>query len=354
MAYTRLSESSSLEEEEASKYDKHRPSPAQLPRNITRLVSYKNLFGTCLGLWIITAVTLAWVLVHGSREQHSSNHAVGSFSFALVPSRIVTFGSNSDFHFTAKDAGESAWMSLMPNDGGIVSIPDPAKHQLPVSYKDRNASNAEVYSMSMFHQLHCLVKNSIRMLLGEFAGLITNSSAGGGQLEPRNIFAPESHVDHCFDYLRQAIMCAGDLSLEHSVVPDEFGFNGWGTAHACADWGAMWELAVEHRYEQQQQQQKKLYCLVVNKHSDRSPQSPTLSIHSAISFTGTMKLATLALPLATLLSVASAGPAPASNLISYPAEHSIAMVKRAHLEARCNVGCPCSWCGMTICCECEC
>ncbi|KAL6156173.1 hypothetical protein ACJQWK_09790 [Exserohilum turcicum] len=83
MAYTRLSESSSLEEEEASKYDKHRPSPAQLPRNITRLVSYKNLFGTCLGLWIITAVTLAWVLVHGSREQHSSNHAVGSFSFAL-------------------------------------------------------------------------------------------------------------------------------------------------------------------------------------------------------------------------------------------------------------------------------
>ncbi|KAL6156052.1 hypothetical protein ACJBU6_05189 [Exserohilum turcicum] len=52
-------------------------------------------------------------------------------------------------------------------------------------------------------------------------------------------------------------MCAGDLSLEHSVVPDEFGFNGWGTAHACADWGAMWELAVEHRYEQQQQQQKK-------------------------------------------------------------------------------------------------
>ncbi|KAL6163922.1 hypothetical protein ACJQWK_09601 [Exserohilum turcicum] len=121
------------------------------------------------------------------------------------------------------------------DDGGIVSIPDPAKHQLPVSYKDRNASNAEVYSMSMFHQLHCLVvdpfhcprvlllslclcvcvcvwqghadgareKNSIRMLLGEFAGLITNSSAGGGQLEPRNIFAPESHVDHCFDYLRQ-------------------------------------------------------------------------------------------------------------------------------------------------------
>jgi hypothetical protein len=50
-------------------------------------------------------------------------------------------------------------------------------------------------------------------------------------------------------YLK-AIMCAGDLSLEHSVVPDEFGFNGWGTSHQCADWDAMWEIAVRHRYNQ--------------------------------------------------------------------------------------------------------
>lgn len=68
--------------------------------------------------------------------------------------------------------------------------------------------------------------------------------------EERTVFAPESHVDHCFDYLRQAIMCAGDLSLEHSVVPDEFGFNGWGTAHQCADWDTMWDIAVKRRYEQ--------------------------------------------------------------------------------------------------------
>jgi hypothetical protein len=49
-------------------------------------------------------------------------------------------------------------------------------------------------------------------------------------------------------------MCAGDLSLEHSVVPDQFGFNGWGTTHQCADWDTMWDLAVKHRYEQNVQQ----------------------------------------------------------------------------------------------------
>lgn len=65
----------------------------------------------------------------------------------------------------------------------------------------------------------------------------------------RRVFANESHVDHCFDYLRQAIMCVGDISLEHSVVPDEFGFNGWGTAHQCADWQTMWDIAIERRYD---------------------------------------------------------------------------------------------------------
>ncbi|KAH6866896.1 hypothetical protein BKA58DRAFT_403726 [Alternaria rosae] len=73
-----------------------------------------------------------------------------------------------------------------------------------------------------------------------------------------------------------------------------------------------------------------------------------------------MQFTTLALPLIALLSFGSAAPselrdrspAPVSNLIQYPADHSIDMVKRAHLEARCDVSCPCNWCGMTICCEC--
>lgn len=47
---------------------------------------------------------------------------------------------------------------------------------------------------------------------------------------------------------QKAIMCAGDLALESSVVPNEFGFNGWGTSHQCADWRVMWDTATAHRY----------------------------------------------------------------------------------------------------------
>jgi hypothetical protein len=94
-----------------------------------------------------------------------------------------------------------------------------------------------------------VTKNSIRISLGVLEGHISETE-GGMHHGKRNVFANESHVDHCFDYLRQAIMCAGDLSLEHSVVPDEFGFNGWGTAHQCADWETMWDIATQRRYDQ--------------------------------------------------------------------------------------------------------
>lgn len=43
-------------------------------------------------------------------------------------------------------------------------------------------------------------------------------------------------------------MCAGDLSLEQSVVANEFGFNGWGASHQCADWRVIWDIALAHKY----------------------------------------------------------------------------------------------------------
>ncbi|KAF2025751.1 hypothetical protein EK21DRAFT_75723 [Setomelanomma holmii] len=75
-----------------------------------------------------------------------------------------------------------------------------------------------------------------------------------------------------------------------------------------------------------------------------------------------MHFSSLALPLFSLLALTAAHPNPAPEPVSlaprgltqYPADQTIDMVKRAHLEARCNVACPCNWYGMTICCECNC
>lgn len=44
--------------------------------------------------------------------------------------------------------------------------------------------------------------------------------------------AHSEHVLHCFDYLRQSIMCCGDLSLEWAV-PDRITVDGWNIPHRC-------------------------------------------------------------------------------------------------------------------------
>lgn len=60
-----------------------------------------------------------------------------------------------------------------------------------------------------------------------------------------------SHLNHCFDYLRQAVMCAGDMTLEPAVEYKEIGRKGvagWGVEHRCRNFQAMKDFAEEHTY----------------------------------------------------------------------------------------------------------
>lgn len=43
------------------------------------------------------------------------------------------------------------------------------------------------------------------------------------------------HARHCFDYLRQSIMCAADSNLE-PVNAELGGVTGWGSERVCRDW----------------------------------------------------------------------------------------------------------------------
>ncbi|KAF2828068.1 hypothetical protein CC86DRAFT_289510 [Ophiobolus disseminans] len=74
-----------------------------------------------------------------------------------------------------------------------------------------------------------------------------------------------------------------------------------------------------------------------------------------------MQFTSVALPILGLLAFASAHPAAEAHMslaprgmVSYPAGHTLDMIKRAHLEARCDTACPCITCGRTICCKCNC
>jgi len=80
--------------------------------------------------------------------------------------------------------------------------------------------NKTVFTTSMTHQLHCL-----------FAVVETYSGLKA------NVTLPEDHhwhMIHCFDYMRQAIMCSADMALEglETTFPDHNGgSDGWDSKH---------------------------------------------------------------------------------------------------------------------------
>jgi hypothetical protein len=58
------------------------------------------------------------------------------------------------------------------------------------------------------------------------------------------------HIPHCFDYLRQSLMCKADTALEKSAIQEGktvHDVTGWGVDHECRDWEAIMKWASEHR-----------------------------------------------------------------------------------------------------------
>lgn len=47
------------------------------------------------------------------------------------------------------------------------------------------------------------------------------------------------HIEHCFDYIRQVLMCHADLGFEHrrneGEAIDNDATDGWGALHQCRD-----------------------------------------------------------------------------------------------------------------------
>lgn len=111
-------------------------------------------------------------------------------------------------------------------------IEDPGSFDLPPG---KPSKGGDVYDISLFHQLHCL--SSIRAHL-----LLLRGSIGRNNSEEiqKILLDPQvPHVYHCFDYIRQALMCAGDMTIEwprEEADGRRFAFDGWGVAHECKSW----------------------------------------------------------------------------------------------------------------------
>lgn len=106
------------------------------------------------------------------------------------------------------DDAESEWDSIFPDGGGFLLL-GPARRE---------------FGLSLFHQMHCLVR--IR-----------------GAIRARK---PSIHAHHCLNYLRQAIICEADSTIEPVVSS-----SGGRTIYAevprtCKDWEKVYALASDN------------------------------------------------------------------------------------------------------------
>lgn len=83
----------------------------------------------------------------------------------------------------------------------------------------------------MTHQLHCL------FMMGRIYAGITHS------MTDRLPADYHAHFLHCIDYLRQGVMCAGDLAVEPHGAEDADDLGpmdgGWGGLHVCKVYGGV-------------------------------------------------------------------------------------------------------------------
>ncbi|MCJ1357639.1 MAG: hypothetical protein MMC33_007635 [Icmadophila ericetorum] len=147
--------------------------------------------------------------------------------------RIELFKFHKVYGEPPSDEVKKAWNDLMPTGRGFVHIKnDTALPDVPRF----NQSITEQHAMvSVFHQLHCLYMTREAYY-----------NALAGNLDEVN----HIHLAHCWDYLRQALMCYSDTTLEWlPAPPDDIGSTGWGYQHTCRNFDAVYSWAVENRFK---------------------------------------------------------------------------------------------------------
>ncbi|KAG1753370.1 hypothetical protein EDB19DRAFT_1600046, partial [Suillus lakei] len=117
-------------------------------------------------------------------------------------------------HFSLYD--DDDWGTLFPSDGFVALGP-----------------NNRTFLVSLYHQFHCL--DIIRV------GYVVNRTHAA------------EHIQHCLRYLRQALLCHADTTLEVDIpqISQDDGklyhtANGVGSVHRCRDWTVLRQYMLEH------------------------------------------------------------------------------------------------------------
>ena len=118
-----------------------------------------------------------------------------------------------------------------------------------------------ISNIAAFHQLHCLVSDHPVANVGETNKVkhavviayydalespgIANVADIQDKDQPTGTRIAVPHIRHCFDYLRQALMCSADTNLE-TVDHQTHLTNGWGQPKQCRDYEEIFNFAKKY------------------------------------------------------------------------------------------------------------
>ncbi|TID16018.1 hypothetical protein E6O75_ATG09076 [Venturia nashicola] len=190
-----------------------------------------------LDLFLVTLIML-----FASREPKSAHMDFAGDITGFVPKfsqQIVTFRAYPEFvsnHSSEESLKEARahWMNLLPPGQGFVRVDetDLESHELPTPIV--SAKGVKSVGTSMMHGLHCLY-----LIMSEYDMLAM------GQQQPGH---DTQHFDHCIDYVRQLLLCGGDMALAGETHP--LGVSGsdfLNVPHICKNKDQMFEWLDDHK-----------------------------------------------------------------------------------------------------------
>lgn len=150
---------------------------------------------------------------------------------------------------TGEDTKEiqSLWDRIEGGHGIVALNKEWAKsqHLTPALSLPSDATKG-VYAIDGYHEMHCLVgwhsrclrqhtDNDQKLLRESFYKLYRN--------DPNPFAKSFDHYSHCFDYIRQSIMCTAS---DHLFATAHGGLTGDGEIRRCRDWQKLREFAADH------------------------------------------------------------------------------------------------------------
>lgn len=229
----------------------HEPIPTAHCDYQSRRASRRLIITATLVSAFVSAI--GTVILHNLIPLSSIVSSISPQRYELLPSLNVPplgsvlrtyVGGGRPFYDQNLNVSREAWMSLFPPGMGYVSM-DSIKStgDIPQLFQDMSTDGSGRFCVAAFHQLHCLflIYNDFRHAL---SGNLTHEEAQSLQ---------EGHSSHCFDYLRESIICAGDSNLEpfrsrFDGGTEGNGVDGFGTVHQCRDFKQLFDWSEKFRY----------------------------------------------------------------------------------------------------------